>query len=107
MVVIVKKPVVYGLCQDLNSDCYICLQANNLASKKQKEHSIHVHKATMQMVISLYVAYSECKTGVQLLFLAHLSRRLTGELIVYPCSIVRPSVVRPSSVVHNFKDLLL
>ena len=28
--------------------------------------------------------------------LAHLSRRLTGELIVYPCS-----------VVHNFKDLLL
>ena len=24
-------------------------------------------------------------------FLAHLSRRLTGELIVYPCSGVRPS----------------
>ena len=46
-------------------------------------------------------------------FLAHLSRRLTGELIVYPCSGVRrPSSVvvrrRPSSsVVHNFKDLLL
>ena len=40
-------------------------------------------------------------------FLAHLSRRLIGELIVYPCSGVRPSsVVRPS-VVHNFKDLLL
>ena len=43
--------------------------------------------------------------------LAHLSRRLIGELIVYPCSGVRPSVVRrPSvrpSVVHNFKDLLL
>ena len=31
-------------------------------------------------------------------FLAHLSRRLIGELIVYPCSGVRPSVVRPSSV---------
>ena len=30
-------------------------------------------------------------------FLAHLSRRLTGELIVYPCSVRRPSV-RPSSV---------
>ena len=34
--------------------------------------------------------------------LAHLSRRLTGELIVYPCSGVRPSssssFVRPSSV---------
>ena len=37
------------------------------------------------------------------ILLAHLSRRLTGELIVYPCSGVRPS----SSVVHNFKDLLL
>ena len=38
-------------------------------------------------------------------FLAHLSRRLTGELIVCPCSGVR----RPSAsvVVHNFKDLLL
>ena len=38
-------------------------------------------------------------------FLAHLSRRLIGELIVYPWSGVRrrPSsvVVRPSSVVHN------
>ena len=33
-----------------------------------------------------------------LLFLAHLSRRLTGELIVYPCSGVRPSSVRPSVV---------
>ena len=41
------------------------------------------------------------------LFLAHLSRRLIGELIVYPWSGVRrpsvrrPAVVRPSSVVHN------
>ena len=26
-------------------------------------------------------------------FLAHLSRRLTGELIVYPCSVVRPSII--------------
>ena len=34
-------------------------------------------------------------------FLAHLSQRLTGELIVYPCSGIRLSVV------HNFKDLLL
>ena len=31
-------------------------------------------------------------------FLAHLSRRLIGELIVYPCSGVRPSSVRPSVV---------
>ena len=39
-------------------------------------------------------------------FLAHLSRRLIGELIVYPCSgvrpsVVRPSVVRPSSTISN------
>ena len=45
-------------------------------------------------------------------FLAHLSQRLIGELIVYSCSGVRPSVVRrrrTSSyvVVHNFKHLLL
>ena len=36
------------------------------------------------------------------LFLAHLSRRLLGELIVYPCSGVRPaSVVRLSSTISN------
>ena len=35
-------------------------------------------------------------------FLAHLSRRLIGELIGYPWS-----GVRPSSVVNNFKQLLL
>ena len=34
-------------------------------------------------------------------FLAHLSRRLIGELIVYPCSGVRPSSVRPSSVISK------
>ena len=37
--------------------------------------------------------------------LAHLSRRLIGELVVYPCSGVRPSVrpssVRPSSTISN------
>ena len=39
------------------------------------------------------------------LFLAHLSRRLMGELIVYQ-SLRRPSVVRRPSV-HNFKHHLL
>ena len=37
------------------------------------------------------------------LFLAHLSRRLIGELIGYPWSGVRPSVVRPFTML---KDLL-
>ena len=41
----------------------------------------------------IHYLYPDC-----LPFLAHLSRRLIGELIVYPCSGVRPSsVVRPSS----------
>ena len=35
----------------------------------------------------------------ELIFLAHLSRRLIGELIVYPCSGVRPSSVVCPSVV--------
>ena len=35
-------------------------------------------------------------------FLAHLSRRLTGELIVYT-GIRRPSVVRPSVVRQHFQ----
>ena len=40
----------------------------------------------------------KCKPTPKLLtqyVLAHLSRRLIGELIVYPCSGVRPSVRRP------------
>ena len=36
-----------------------------------------------------------CATSHRMFFLAHLSRRLTGELIVYQ-SLRRPSVVRPS-----------
>ena len=44
--------------------------------------------------IAAYSAYD--------MFLAHLSRRLIGELIVYPCSGVRPSVVRrPSSTISK------
>ena len=34
-------------------------------------------------------------------FLAHLSRRLIGELIVYPCSGILPSSVRPSSTISK------
>ena len=38
------------------------------------------------------------------IFLAHLSRRLIGELKVYPWSGVHPSVVRPSSVLFLIAD---
>ena len=63
---------------------------------------------TYVSVLHRYRALLQRRVGVKLRsqnnlltdFLAHLSRRLTGELIVYmyPCSGVRPSVVRhPSS----------
>ena len=42
--------------------------------------------------------------SLKIAFLAHLSRRLMGELIVYR-SLWRPSFVRPSA--HNYKQLLL
>ena len=53
---------------------------------------------TMAMNASLLVVLMNIASK---LFLAHLSRRLTGELIVYPCSVVRPSVVRPSFTISK------
>ena len=44
------------------------------------------------------VELAEWNLVIILWSLAHLSRRLIGELIVYPWSVVRPSVVRPASV---------
>ena len=38
---------------------------------------------------------------MKMCLLAHLSRRLIGELIVYPCSGVRPSVRRRTSTISN------
>ena len=55
-------------------------------------------------------AYCLFGTGWMRGFLAHLSRRLIGELIVYPWSGVRRPSVCPSVVVRQFtmlKDLLL
>ena len=42
---------------------------------------------------------------VKSFLLAHLSRRLIGELIVYPWSGVRPSVVRPSVVCSQCSNI--
>ena len=41
---------------------------------------------------------SECQNYA---FFAHLSQRLIGELIVYSCSGVRPSVCRRTSTISN------
>ena len=38
---------------------------------------------------------------MKMCLLAHLSRRLIGELIVYPCSGVRPPVLRRTSTISN------
>ena len=48
-----------------------------------------------QNVVSLVML--KIKMILTFLFSAHLSRRLIGELIVYPWS----GIVRPSSFVHN------
>ena len=58
-------------------------------------------------IMSMFL-YSSSKsrdlTNSNYCFLAHLSQRLIGELIVYPWSGVRPAGVCPT---HNFKHLLL
>ena len=60
-----------------------------------------------QKVVDLFLQPLPRKHKIKgVAFLAHLSRRLVGELIVYPCSGVRPSVrrpsvVRPSSTISN------
>ena len=53
---------------------------------------------------SLYIMYCMMPLYIAAFILAHLSRRLIGELIVYE-GIRRPSVVRPS--VNIFKRHLL
>ena len=78
---------------------------------------MHVFQCKFSQFFNIYIIKKSllCATQVVrvengVIFLAHLSRRLTGELIVYPCSAVRPFVrpsVRCPSIVHNFKDLLL
>ena len=44
-----------------------------------------------ESLLTLYHLFSFLCRKLRQAFLAHLSRRLTGELIVYPCSSVRPS----------------
>ena len=56
----------------------------------------------MQYTEIFKVVKNEIFSRKCLTFLAHLSRRLIGELIVYPCSGVRPSSVRrPSSTISK------
>ena len=69
----------------------------------QPHYNAHHYNAFFNVTLLCQGSQNECLT---IHLLAHLSRRLTGEFIVYPCSGVRPSVRRPS-LVHNFKDLLL
>ena len=56
----------------------------------------------------LTLAQGRVHTKIQTGFLAHLSRRLTGELIGYPWdrrpSVVRPSVRRPFTISNIFSS---
>ena len=53
---------------------------------------------------AIYRDFLSCKNFVG--FLAHLSRRLTGELIVYPCSGVRPSSSSTISKISETAEIL-
>ena len=56
-----------------------------------------INKISALLPLFTYLEVEESNKFTQSLisqFLAHLSQRLTGELIVYPCSGVRPSSVR-------------
>ena len=58
-----------------------------------------IENGYMLEILNSKVEGSFCLMASVFLLLAHLSRRLVGELIVYPWSSVRPVSV----VVHNFK----
>ena len=68
---------------------YCC--GNSRASFITKTCPCNIQKIFSAVKIENFIKQS-------LIFLAHLSRRLIGELIVYPCSGVRPSSVRRPSV---------
>ena len=53
---------------------------------------VHLHNSTIKLFSTEYIIFID-------ILLAHLSRRLIGELIVYPWSGVRRPSVRPSVVV--------
>ena len=77
-----------------------CMKFKNLLACMELPHSIM--KTSLCNVYPLTPHFYIVKLGFT--FLAHLSQRLIGELIGYSWSGVRPSA---SSVVHNFKRLLL
>ena len=58
----------------------------------------HAKKSAFNITNSKHTAQTVYVDNLVNTFLAHLSQRLTGELIVYPCSGVRQSFVRPSVV---------
>ena len=54
------------------------------------------------MLVNIFIAE---QAGLSLGFLAHLSRRFIGELIVYPWSVVRPSSVHNAQTSSSQKPL--
>ena len=77
---------------------YFCKTYTQLAHEFLYSKRIYSANKILQLFCSRQIYYNNYYSKTYLL--AHLSRRLVGELIVYPWSGVRPS---SSSVVHNFK----
>ena len=68
-----------------------------------KRHGVYHIALQFGLTLSDLDRLKVAKVFILSIFLAHLSQRLIGELIVYSCSGVRPSVVRrrTSSTISN------
>ena len=122
---LIHKQIIKVFVENLQKKVSLCrrcvahfIKTGNGYSKSAKPSSDSDRAKMLEFILikskqtkSLHLTQKNHIFRRMILFLAHLSRRLTGELIVYPCSGVRPSVVRRLSVVHPsstiFKDLLL
>ena len=93
-------PLVYLLA---HLACLVVIMSNrckHLLGQGQTEISTCFQTSSKRFIFYPF-AYFLHNVFNHVIFLAHLSRRLIGELIVYPCSGVRPSVVRPSSTISK------
>ena len=81
--------------QNIPTDCMVPLPSGRASDFESGTQNItKTFLCNVCLLIPHFYIEKLGNAGIHL-FLAHLSLRLTGELIVYPCSGVRPSV-RPS-----------
>ena len=98
------------MCVFVGCTCYVCLATQQLI---YSGHMLActlkcvVPKTNMKLCLSLLKEISCVVRSWCLCFLAHLSRRLIGELIVYQWSSIRPSVVRPFTMLKHLRNRLV